>query len=188
MGKNSEVQWLRTLLYPERLHDGSMHGLRASSATSRDSDQVSLVTFYLDADNTDLDSVVDAHELPTSKTAQRLLATYMENVHDSFPILPKKLFEDQVRKYFEGEKKGVAPRLNLKWQAILNLVFAIGARYSYLVKAEWAAEERDDRIYQARARKCAWDEATLSQHPDLLQIQVAGLLAFYYLSTGQVSR
>jgi hypothetical protein len=43
-------------------------------------------------------------------------------------------------------------------------------------------------IYQARARKFGWNEKTLSQHPDLPQIQVAGLLAFYYLSTGQVSR
>jgi len=188
VGKNSEVQWLRTLLHQERLDDGPLRDRRASFASSTNSDQVSLVTFYLDTENVDLDFEVDAYELPTTETAGKLLATYMEKVHDSFPILPKKLFEDQFQKYFHGVERGVAARLNPKWQAILNLVFAIGARYSHLVKADWAQDERDHLIYQARARKFAWNERTLSRHPDLPQIQVAGMLAFYYLSTGQVSR
>jgi hypothetical protein len=188
VGKNSEVQWLRTLLHGERLDDSSVLGRRASFAPSINSDQVSLVTFYLDTDNVDLDFEVEAYELPTPETAAQLLAVYMDKVHDSFPILPKKLFEDQFRSFFQGVEHGRAPRLNPRWQAVLNLVFAISARYSHLVKADWEQDERDHLIYQARARKFGWNEKTLSQHPDLPQIQVAGLLAFYYLSTGQVSR
>ncbi|KAF2678676.1 hypothetical protein K458DRAFT_394724 [Lentithecium fluviatile CBS 122367] len=187
VGKNAEVQWLRTLLLQERQKEDP--GIASSSISLwTNSEQVSLVTFYLDTENVDLDYEVDAYELPPPETAERLLVLYMEKVHDSFPILPKKLFEDQFLRYFQGMARGAAPRLNPKWQAILNLVFAIGARYSHLSKEEWRADERDHLIYQARARRFAWNDATLSQHPDLPQIQVAGLLAFYYLSAGQVSR
>ncbi|CAI6339581.1 unnamed protein product [Periconia digitata] len=193
VGKNSEVQWLRSLLHLENVADDpTMSGVAAkrkmSTVTSGNNDQVSVVTFYLDSEDVEPNSYVEPYELPDPDTAERLLGVYMEKVHDSFPILPRKLFEEQFRKYFTGLKHGAAPHLNVKWQAILNLVFAIGARYSHLIKAEWQADEQDHLVYQARARSFAWNDSTFVQHPDLPQIQVAGLLALYYLSIGQVSR
>jgi hypothetical protein len=187
VGPNSEVQWLRSFLLSERGDSGAATSER-SSATIVNNEQVSAVTFYLDSKSMNLEFHVDPYELPTAEVAEQLLNVYMEKVHDSFPILPRKLFHDQCRKYFEALKRGAAPRLSSKWQAILNLVFAIGAKYSHLVKASWRADERDHCIYQARASAFAWNETTLGQHPDLPQIQVAGLLAFYHLSVGQVSR
>ncbi|PVI05708.1 hypothetical protein DM02DRAFT_70300 [Periconia macrospinosa] len=194
VGKNSEVQWLRSLLHFEKAEDdpskvtGATAKRKISTVTSGYNEQVSVVTFYLDSEDVDSDFYVDPYELPTPEAAERLLAIYMDKVHGSFPILPKRLFEDQFHKYFLGLKNGTAPRLNAKWQAILNLIFAIGARYSHLIKAEWRGNEKDHLVYQARARSFAWNETTLVQHPDLPQIQVAGMLAFYYLSVGQVSR
>ncbi|KAL5405047.1 hypothetical protein PMIN04_012442 [Paraphaeosphaeria minitans] len=188
VGPNSEVQWLRSFLLLERGDGDVATSERGSSANTSNNEHVSTVTFYLDNKNVDLEFHVDPYELPTADVAEQLLNIYMEKVHNSFPILPRKLFQDQCRKYFEALRHGSAPRLSAKWQAILNLVFAIGAKYSHLVKVNWQADERVHLIYQARASAFAWDENTLEHHPDLPQIQVAGLLAFYYLSVGQVSR
>lgn len=194
VGKNSEVQWLRSLLYIEKGEEdssnmaGSTAKRKISAAQPASNEQVSGVTFYLDSEGIDPGFYVEPHDLPTPEIAERLLGVYMEKVHDSFPILPRRLFEDQFRKYFTGLRHGTASRLNSKWQAILNLIFAIGARYSHLSKAEWRSNEKDHLVYQVRARSLAWSEITLVQHPDLPQIQVGGMLAFYFLSIGQVNR
>lgn len=37
------------------------------------------------------------------------------------------------------------------WRAQLNLLFAIGAKHSHLVGAEWAGHERDHLVYMKRA-------------------------------------
>lgn len=47
------------------------------------------------------------------------------------------------------KKKGA--RVPKKWRAQLNLLFAIGAKHSHLVGAEWAGPERDDIMYMLRA-------------------------------------
>lgn len=190
VGKNSELQWLRTIMLQLERGDESpnVSDRRGSSYGVENIEQVSTFNFYLNSESVDLDYVIDPYELPTPETAERLLQCYMATVHDSFPILPRKKFEEDFRKYFRAVRVGTAPRLSPKWQAIMNLVFAIGAKHSHLVKARWEADEVDHLIYQARARAFGLNEFALINHPDVHQIQVFGLLAFYYLSVGQISR
>jgi hypothetical protein len=192
VGKSSEVQWLRTLFCVEHVEDNReeayISGPRASFETSANSQQVSALTFYLDHEHVDLGYEVAAYDLPPRETAERLLVVYMNTVHDSFPILPKQEFEDECRRFFQASGHARPMLVGPKWRAILNLVFAIGDRHLDVMQEEWRMDEYDHLVYQARARNLAWNEATISQHPDLHQIQVAGLLAFYLLSVGQVSR
>lgn len=194
VGKNSEIQWLRAvaLAHSERT-DEEARGVfqrRGSFAPGigNGNEQVSSYSFWTDSESVEIDFFVDPYELPPFETAERLLGCYMSKVHDSFPILPRKTFEDQFRKYFTALQNGNAPRLSPKWQAILNLVFAIGAKYSHLSKASWRGDERDHLIYQARARAFGVNDSTMTSHSDVPQIQSLGLLAFYWLSIGQVSR
>lgn len=192
VGKNSEVQWLRAvaLAQPERVdEEAGRFQRRGSYGPGTGNEQISSYSFWTDSESVEVDFFVDPYDLPHLETAERLLDCYMSKVHDSFPILPRKTFEDQFRKYFTALANGNAPRLSPKWQAILNLVFAIGAKYSHLSKASWRADERDHLIYQARARAFGLnDDTTLTSHSDVPQIQSLGLLAFYWLSNGQVSR
>jgi hypothetical protein len=176
IGKNSELQWLRSIMLQLERDDEStpMSERRTSSYGVENIEQVSAFNFYLNAEGIDPDFVIDPYELPIPETAERLLNCYMETVHDSFPILPKEQFEDEFQKYFKAVRAGNAPRLSPKWQAILNLVFAIAAKNSHLVKARWRADERDHIIYQARARVFGLNEFALTSHPDVPQIQVAG--------------
>jgi hypothetical protein len=75
-----------------------------------------------------------------------------------------------------------------KWLAIVNLIFAISARYSHVVRAEWRGDDRDHLIYFSRARLLSLDGETLFQHADLQQIQVTALMALYLLCTNQINR
>lgn len=176
VGKNSELQWLRSIMLQlERGEESSpISERRPSSYGVENTEQVSAFNFYLNSQSVDLDFVIDPYELPTPDTAERLLKCYISATHDSFPILPRKQFEEEFREYFRAVRRGNAPRPSPRWQAILNLVFAIGARYSHLIMARWRADERDHIIYQARARVFGLNEFALTNHPDVPQIQVAG--------------
>lgn len=54
--------------------------------------------------------------------------------------------------YFHGLEDGSPKILPNKWRAILNLIFAIGAKYSDLTKAKWRGDDRHHLIYFTRAR------------------------------------
>jgi hypothetical protein len=64
-----------------------------------------------------------------------------------------------------------------KWRAILNLVFAIGARHARLIDSSgWQAgsiEYHDDILYISRAvQLLGIQEALLTSKPDLSLVQV----------------
>ncbi|CBX93466.1 hypothetical protein IAQ61_009158 [Plenodomus lingam] len=191
VGMNSELQWLRAVaLAPRERIDEQPAGPSTQRKPScvPPGEQVNSFSFWADHDSVDLDVYIDPYELPQRDAAERLLQCYMLKVHDSFPILQRKTFEGHFRVYFTALQTGNAMHTSPKWQAILNLVFAIGAKYSHLVKANWRADERDHLVYQSRARAFVLNESTFTSPADVLQIQGLGLLAFYWLSIGQVSR
>lgn len=191
VGKSSEVQWLRvvaTALNDRPDETSSGFSAIPTRLIGQFSDQVSSFSYWTDCESFELDVYVDPYELPQPDVAERLLQCYMLKVQDSFPVLPKKLFENQFRVYFRALQAGNAPCLSPKWQAILNLVFAIGAKYSHLANAPWRADGRDHLIYHARAKTFGLNETTIMSPADIPQIQSLGLLAFYWLTVGQISR
>ena len=191
VGKSSEVHWLRAAALEQagrqdEENGGTLPQQRGSYAPGND--QICTFSYWTDGEHIDVDFVVDATELPPPETAERLLQCYISKVQDSFPIFPRKTFEDRFRKYFVALRNGRPLELSARWRAILNLVFAIGSKYSHLTKASWRADECDHLIYQARARFFGLNETTITTHSDLQQVQALALLALYWLSTGQVSR
>ena len=224
VGQNSEVQWLRSLQRRMGSTDGegfegpygppgasdeaatqrinAMHERRNSGNILHVADS----SFYLDSDSIEVEAMVDPFELPPSETAERLFACYMKTVHSWFPILPQ-AFEGEFRKFYESVNLQRRFHVPEKWQAVLNLVFAIGARYSHLMRASWRADERDHLIYMTRAVRILGvrDIIMIILTPDLSLIQVSGretsnsidisnclqatgLLSFYYMVIGHVSR
>ena len=126
--------------------------------------------------------------MPRPDVAERLVVVYMTKVHPTFSILDPKIFGNQLRAYSEAVRSGNPSRLSLKWQVIPNLVFAIAAKHSSLVEEDWQGDENDHTIYQARARAFGLNREDTFNYPDLSRIQGLGLLAFYWLAVGQVSR
>jgi len=171
LGVNSEVRWLKSvqremalgdsepqgLPYGPPGHDPQAQALRADAYQERKKAgrrshfrPLNETTFYLDTDSLDLHILVDSHQLPPVEIAEQLLACFMNTVHKSFPILPKS-FDKQFEKYFHVSQQGARLQVPDKWLAILNLVFAIGSRFSHLVKAEWRGDEREHLVYMTRA-------------------------------------
>lgn len=190
IGQTSEIQWLRSIILQlERTEDDTTgaHSQRRPSYTFSGSvDQASSFSFYTDGEDIDVNYLGDPYELPNPDMAGHLLGCYEATVHSSFPMLPKAAL-DGCRQYFISQSDQIS-RLTPRWQAIVNLVFALGAKYSHLTHATWQGDVHDHLLYHARARACGFDEMNLTSHPDVPQIQVGGLLALYYLSIGQISR
>ncbi|KIY00048.1 uncharacterized protein Z520_04686 [Fonsecaea multimorphosa CBS 102226] len=209
MGKNSEVTWLQRLREQNKYGDlqedrqgnerqQALAAMSSASLTSRrpvgdtrmplseadDGFTVKDSSYHMDDMSIFMYEAVDAYEMPTPEIADHLFNAYMQRVHSSFPVVGRLNLTTQFRRFISG----TVQRPPEKWLAILNLIFAIGAKYSHLIKAEWKGDERDHLIYFTRARLLSMNSETIFHHPDLQQIQVLGLMSFYLLCVSQVNR
>ncbi|XP_014555881.1 hypothetical protein COCVIDRAFT_38446 [Bipolaris victoriae FI3] len=210
IGQNSEVQWLRSVQrQAERGStnpEGQRHGPPGSSSkavnervealherrqnTSQGSMQHTTdATFYLDSDDIEIDIAVDPYEMPEPGVAENLFNCYLETVHSTFPLMPVN-FEGQFRRYIQSAKQKRQYEIPPKWRITMNLLFAIGAKYSQLIGAPWRGDERDHLIYMTRAVHLLrlGDPIVFIAAPTMDRVQATGALAFYFLAIGHVSR
>lgn len=126
--------------------------------------------------------------MPPRHLADRLFDNYLDTVHSFFPIISKPLFRAQYRTFFDSFTRSNAPRPGDKWLAILNIIFAIAAKHAHLIKAPWRGGCDDHLVYMTRARLLSLNSEVLFSHPDLQQVQVESLIAFYLLASDQINR
>lgn len=180
IGEHSEITWLYRL---KRLLEQDN-----SPATKESPDRHSLasVNFFLDDSDTPVTEDVDTTQRPSQSVADQLVDDYFQTVHPTFPIIGKMIFLRQYKSFFTTP----FVRPGKRWLAILNLVFAIATRYSRQMKgtSENALDDDDDFVYFKRAWKLSMSDVALLDHPNLQQVQVEGLTAFYLASVGQVNR
>jgi hypothetical protein len=192
IGKSSEITWLQKLSREVEECDEwpyvfDVSGLPSPSATPRADTKgdplVAWSNYYLD--DMDLPAAVqmDIYEVPSRETATRLFNAYLTSVHPSYPIIGISTFVSQFQVFFNQPTL----RPGSKWLAILNLIFAIGAKYIHLTDCEWKGREDDHHVYFSRAKALSLDDQLL-HHPDLQQLQVEGLVSFYLLASGHINR
>ena len=128
---------------------------------------------------------VSPWDLPPRHIANLLLQTYLECVHPTFPIIGKRTFTSQAQTFLDSNGK-TKPGDN--WAAILNLIFAIAAKYAQLARAEWRGDGDDHLIYFTRARLLGMNSESIFVHPSLQTVQVTGLMSFYFLTVDQINR
>lgn len=200
VGKNSEITWMQRVkeeTYPDEDGEpGQDRGTQGGGGFSAIllSLRLTLLVFSATETNYHLDDLsiagpgdVDPLEVPVRETADHLFHTYLQTVHPSFPIISRANYSFQYNKFYENPSDPDLVRAN-KWRAILNLIFAIGAKHSHLVQASWQGDERDQLIYLSRARQLSLNSDTIFSHPDLQQVQIYGLVGFYLLSISQINR
>lgn len=138
-------------------------------------------TFYLDSENIELDVVVNPYELPDPDIAEQLLDCYMDTVHSTFSIVPRS-FEDQVRRFISSLRQSRAFQVPDRWRALLNLIFAIGAKYSHLSRKEWRGDERDHLVYMNRASQLLGMNSTVMfiSAPDLVLVQAVSRIKVFF--------
>lgn len=194
IGKSSEITWLQKLSrevdesdpWGSNANISDSSGLPSPSMTPRaeKSDPwVASSNYYLDDLEMPGAVQVDVHAVPSRETATKLFNAYLTSVHPSYPIIGISTFVSQFQVFFNQPSL----RPGNKWLAILNLIFAIGAKYAHLTDAEWKGSDDDPDLYFSRARALSLDEQLL-QHPDLQQLQVEGLASFYLLASGHINR
>lgn len=187
MGKNSELAWMQRLKREADVGPGfgeeDMPMLNVASSQENLQHPISESTYHCDDLSMLVLDHVEPYEVPSRPTADRLFEHYLDTVHPSFPIIGKTTFLDQYRTYLSTNLQAGA-----NWLAILNLIFAIGAKYSRLIRADWGGKEGDDVIYFTRARLLGFNTDSILDHAGLQSVQVAGLIAFYLSAIDQISR
>ncbi len=129
------------------------------------------------------DMNVDKYTMPPRVIADLLLQSYFDTVHPSFPVVCKINFVAEYQDFFVNPG---AP--SDTWLAILNVMFAIGAKYAHLVEAEWAGPGGDHLVYFTRARLLGFNADSILGHASIQHVQLCGLLAFFLMSIHQINR
>jgi hypothetical protein len=132
---------------------------------------------------TNIPQPVNKYGMPSRQLSDFLFEEYWNNVHPGFPMINRPLFRTQYQSFWDQcQKPGD------KWLAILNVIFAIAAKYAHLSQASRRGEENDHFLYFNRARLLSLTGEELFSPPNLQQVQLEGLVAFYLLATDQIGR
>lgn len=180
VGEHSEMAWLY------RLKRDLDHESNTPVGENQTIDRPSISSLNYFQDDTEI-SILDSSDLstrPPQHIADKLVDDYFQAVHPAFPIIGKGVFLGQYRSLYSNPNV----RPGKRWLAVLNLVFAIAAKHSLLVESQTPLDPGDHLVFFARAWRLSIGNVALLDHPNLQQVQVEGLAAFYLLATGQVNR
>ena len=139
-----------------------------------------------DMDASVLGDHLDPYDLPIKSTADRLIDSFFKTVHPSYPLIDKEYFMAQYEQYFATQDPTNFQDRN--FVATLHIVFAIGAVYAHLIRAEWAGHEKDHLLYFARGRILGVDTGILNDMVYLGQVILFALAGFYLTITEQTNR
>ncbi|KAH7396859.1 hypothetical protein DE146DRAFT_54010 [Phaeosphaeria sp. MPI-PUGE-AT-0046c] len=204
LGRNSQVQWMRTL---QRKLGESQDELLASYGDTKEAvargphtprgrlqeinvaQPIEECYFYLDDTLVNNLGDVDPDFFTPAETAKHLFKAYQQAVHTPFRILDGH-FEEQLRTYYDMVHLGTVKNICPRWEAKLNLVFAIGSYFSHLIGAILQVGDKSHHVYMSRAvHLLGFDNiANFTSSPNQSLIQATGLLSIYLLVTGYVNR
>ena len=125
--------------------------------------------------------------LPLRRSADDFLACYWEFVHPVFPLLHKTSFIDQYERFWassKGDRGGSDDIEEPMVMAILNLVFALGCKYSTLVHSSQKSSTADE-FYQ---RTRVLSEFSILDAMSIATVQMLALSGVYLQSTQYASR
>lgn len=185
LGKCSEITWMRGL--EQEIKEHAIAEEETSEGQLGDDTSIRPLPHELNYHLDDLDvgvsEPVQLYEMPPRPLADALFSIYMRVVDPYLPIVNRPLFSDQYRRF--SDKLGVPGD---KWLAILNLMLAIAAVYAQVAELDHHGGPQDHLLYFTRARMLSMGGDNVFAHPDLQQVQVEGLTAFYLLTTDQIHR
>lgn len=163
----------------------------ADSDASSGGDDISLAqaSYHLNnADNATIDkSQVNPFEWPTSLVALAYVTSYFNSIHSAFPIVYKSGFM-AVFNQFPSDSVSSLSSTDRRWLSQINIVFAIGAKFAYLTKAEHRGNEYDHLIFYARAKALGLEHQNYTDRPELDQVSCLGLLGLYLIVDHQINR
>ena len=197
-GKTSELTWLQRLRRQAASHSPEDSDESEEQMTEHDNLQapgvqhsgpgftpISASSYHCDDMNLSLDGYINPYEIPNHAVANALFQSFLTTVHPLFPIIGRITFIHQYNEFLSHPEE---MKPNANWLAILNMIFAIGAKHSHLVRAEWAHDHNDHLVYFNRARKLGLNFDAILGHAELQNVQITGLMAFYLMAINQINR
>jgi hypothetical protein len=190
IGKMSEMSWFRRALKIVRQHHPrgpeypgiAMGELNHSLTSAKD------FSFYMD----DVDvlafdeDTIDPYEWPSGEDTYLLTEAFFHAMQGAFPFVVREIFLHTMLSF--PRERGMPTWSQRRWLAQANLVWAIGAKWLLISKLNQPSVEDRHMLFYARARALGLDHRVVSDHPDVDRIQGIGLLAFYLLINGSITR
>lgn len=190
MGEMSPISWIRRAY--EILHCQTTLDKDTTDITMGELDHhlAKAADFNFFMDDVDLLGVdedhVNPHKWPPMKTAVLLSESYFKAIQGSLSFLVRESF---LQSLFSYPRRNTLPGWKeRRWLALANLVWAIGSKWLRIIGYDHADIQQTHLLYYARARALGLDHRVMVDHPDIDRVQGLGLLAFYLLINGSISR
>jgi len=129
--------------------------------------------FYSDEHGVQILPQDNPFHLPSQELAMEFFECYIRTVHATFPIIPEDL-GNNLGVYFQSMRSAHVINFPPRWYGIVNLVLAIGARFSRLINTEWHPNVTEEDLYISRAWQLLGlsDSTLVLTTPDLSLVQV----------------
>jgi hypothetical protein len=129
---------------------------------------------------------VDQYHWPARESVVLLSEAFFHAMQGAFQFVLREQFLQQA---YQFSATGQNPSWTKRpWLALANLVWAIGSKWLQITKLSEQEPNDEHLIYFARARALGLDHRVMFDHPDIERVQGIGLLSFYLLINGSITR
>ncbi|EXJ60048.1 hypothetical protein A1O7_04197 [Cladophialophora yegresii CBS 114405] len=184
----SEISWIQRAFEtvrgyrddnPGRVHAAEMD---VNIATTSD-----FIYFMDDTNVLGVDEdYVDQYHWPAKESMVLLSEAFFHAMQGAFHFVLREQFLQQA---YQFSGTGQHPSWSKRhWLALANLVWAIGSKWLQITKLNEPDSDDDHLIFYARARALGLDHRVMFDHPDVDRVQGIGLLSFYLLINGSITR
>ncbi|OQV06017.1 Fungal specific transcription factor domain-containing protein [Cladophialophora immunda] len=188
VGKMSEISWIQRAF--ETVRGYRIDNLGDIYAAEMDQNIATTTDFIYFTDDTNIlainEDYVDQFHWPAKDTVVLLSEAFFHAMQGAYHFVLREQFLQQAYQFSAQEKP--FPWSQRHWLALANLVWAIGSKWLQLTKLHEPQSDDNHLIYYARARALGLDHRVMFDHPDIERVQDIGLLSFYLLINGSISR
>jgi len=188
VGKMSEISWIQRAAETISHQASTTHPDLAMGEVDHRITTAKDFSFWMD--DVDLlaidEDLVDPYEWPLADAAVILSEACFHALQGTFPFMLREEFLQTMFSY--PQQRPMPSWGQRRWLALANLVWAVGAKWLQITKLEQQNAQDTHLLYYARARALGLDHRILFDHPDIERVQGIGLLAFYLLSNGSITR
>ena len=189
VGKMSEISWISRAFETVRGARDDKPG-RFVHAAKVDQNLFNITDFIYYMDDGDVlaidEDYVDQYVWPPTQTVVLLSEAFFHAMQGAYHFVLREQFLQQA---YQFTAKQQTPSWNRRrWLALANLVWAIGSKWLQITKLNEPTVAEDHLVYYARARALGLDHRVMHDHPDIERIQGIGLLSFYLLVNGSITR
>ncbi|KAJ5147916.1 hypothetical protein N7476_000571 [Penicillium atrosanguineum] len=145
---------------------------------------ITSMNYFLDDADLPVFDKVDLMHWPPRLIADRLVHRFFNAIHPLFPVIGRMGFLEQYTRFYSIWNA----RPRRRWRTVLNLIFAVAQIDESLEQNQSLTDSDGHLVYFSRAWQLNGASSQSLEHPDLQQVQIEGLLAFYMFSTGHLNR